>query len=277
MPDKPKDALNQALEAIRRADFPEAIEILGSLVVKDGANGEAWQQLGVCYLETRQPDLALEALTRALEHGTPDATTHFLLGHAYGSTGQLEAAATCYRRALEADPNHAGAEDFLIKTESLLESRDRYRNGLKLLYSPEPAASDLERALRELVESVAIFGDSPARANLRECAQKILECRSDRAIPVVPDPELEPWIRACERGYYCIAVKNWAGGQDAYQEALSYRAGDDFVHHALGFCFVALDLVGDAVQAWMRLLELNPAYPFAQFGRIELQRDERVL
>ncbi len=273
-PENTNDALNHALDAIRRADFPEAIEILGSLVVEDAGNGEAWRQLGVCYLETRQPDLALEALTRALENGTPDATTHFLLGHAYGSTGQLEAAATCYRRALEADPLYATAEEFLIKTESLLESRDRYRNGLKLLYSPQPAASDLDRALRELVESVAIFEGSPARDNLRECAQKILECRTDRAIPIVPSPELDPWIRACERGYYCIAVKNWIGGRAAYEEALSYRSGDDFVHHALGFCFVALDEVGDAVRAWMRVLELNSGYALTEFGRIQLDREE---
>lgn len=51
---------------MNRADFPAAIGLLGEEVVEDAANGEAWLHLGVCYLETRQPDLALEALERAV-------------------------------------------------------------------------------------------------------------------------------------------------------------------------------------------------------------------
>ena len=40
-----------------------------------------------------------------------------------------ERAAACYRRALEIDPQHAKAEEFLIKAESLQESREHYRRG----------------------------------------------------------------------------------------------------------------------------------------------------
>ncbi|MGH9434236.1 MAG: tetratricopeptide repeat protein [Terriglobia bacterium] len=269
MPDpRLKAKLDHGLEAIQRADFPEAIEIFSAVVAEDSDSAEAWRNLGHCYLETRQLDLALEALTRAVKYNPHDALAHYLLGHAYGSSGQLESAAACYRHALEIDPAHAKAEEFLMKTESLLESREHYRNALKHLYAPDPGPADLNLALRELIESAAIFEDSPAHQNLRECAQKLFELRSPMTIPVRVTPDLDLWARACERGYLCIAAKNWAGARDAYEEALGYRYQDSFVHHALGFCFVELADTAGAVSAWLRLLELDSDYDFTRFGQL---------
>ncbi len=263
------EKFERALDAVNRADFPTAIEMLGEVVVEDSENAEAWRQLGVCYLETSQPDLAIEALTRALRCDPGHATTHYILGNAYGSTGQLERAAACYRRALEIEPNHAKAEEFLIKAESLLESREHFRTGLKLLYSAEPSAADLNQALRELVQSTAIFDASPARENLLECARKLLALKTEWTIPVAVTPEREKWASACERGFQCVQFNNWVGARAAYDEALSYRAGDAFVHQALGFSFAELGETDNAVRAWLRVLELNPTYDFTRFGRVK--------
>ncbi len=255
--------------ALNQADFPAAIEILGELVVEDSKNAEAWCQLGICYLETRQPDLAIEALTRAVRAAPEHATAHYVLGNAYGTTGQLERAAACYRRALEIDPRHAKAEEFLIKAESLLESRQHYRTGLKLLYSADPTAQDLNQALRNLIQSAAIFPDSPARENLLECSRKLMAFKTEWPIPVKVTSQLQTWVAACERGYQCVRFGNWVGVRAAYEEALAYRAQDAFVHHALGFAFAELGEMGDAVRAWLRALELDPGYDFTQFGRLQ--------
>ncbi|MDE3180332.1 MAG: hypothetical protein KGM47_11825 [Acidobacteriota bacterium] len=259
--------LDEARQAISRADFPEALRILSDLVGADSANAEAWRQLGVCHLEMRRPDLALDALKHALSAGLEDAATHFLLGHAYGSVGELEPAAASYRRALEKDPDHAKAEEFLIRTESLLESREHYRNGLRWLYRPDPQAEELNRAVRDLVQSIAIFDGSPARDNLRECAQKLFALMREMPVPVSGGSEIENWMRACERGFQCVKFKNWAGARAAYDDALAFRAQDAFVHHALGFSFVWLGEESEAVRAWLRVLELKPAYDFTCFGR----------
>jgi len=267
MSDSIREDLQQAREAISRADFPRAIEILSDVVADDPSNGEAWRDLAVCYLEMRKPSLALEALNRALASIPSDSMTHYLLGHAYGSTGQLEQAAACYRRALEIDPNHVKAEEFFIKTEALLESREHYRNALKLLYLPDPTAQDLNRVIRELAQSVAIFNSSPARDNLRECARKLLALKTDLPVPP-PGAEFKPWAAACERGYQCIHFGNWAGARAAYDEALAFRVQDAFVHHALGFCFAELGETDDAVRAWLRVVELDPDYDFTRFGRV---------
>lgn len=259
--------LDEARQAISRADFPGAIRILSEIVVDDSANAEVWRELGVCYLETRRPDLALEALTRAVKIDPADATAHFLLGHAYGSAGQLEPAAACYRRVLEADPGHVKAEEFLIRTESLLESREHYRNGLKWLYQPGLSAEDLNHAARDLVQSIAIFDGSPARDNLLECARKLLDLKKEWPVPESGPTESGPWARACERGYHCVSFKNWAGAREAYEEALALRAQDAFVHHALGFCFIELGETEEAVRAWLRAVELDSHYDFTCFGR----------
>jgi len=259
----------RAKEALTQTDFPAAIELLSEVVVEDSENAEAWAQLGVCYLETRQPDLALEALTRAVKADPRHATAHYLLGNAYGTLGQLERAAACYRQALEIDPGHAKAEEFLIKAESLIESREHFRTGLRLLYSAEPSAANLNQALRELVQSAAIFDGSPARENLLECARKIFSLKSPLPITAETTPELEKWAAACERGFQCVQFKNWMGARLAYEEALGYRVEDAFVHHALGFSFIELGEMGDAVRAWLRVLELEPDYDFTRFGRVE--------
>lgn len=264
--------LDEARAAISRADFAEALRILEEIVTTDSSNSEIWRELGLCYLETRQPDLAIEALNRALRASPDDATAHFLLGHAQGSAGHLEAAAAAYRRALDIEPGHAKAEEFLIRTESLLESREHYRNGLKWLYQHEPGSADLNRSLRELMQSVAIFDGSPARDNLKECAGKLIALKHEVVVSARVTPETERWFRACERGFLCIDAKNWIGAADAYSEALDYRSQDDFVHHALGFCLLETSGPDAAVRAWLRTLELNSEYDFTGFGRISPEK-----
>jgi Flp pilus assembly protein TadD len=258
--------LAKALEALSQADFSTAIGLLSEVVVEDAENSEAWMQLGVCYLETRQPDLALEALSRAAKANPDGATTHYLLGNALGSLGNLERAAASYRRALELEPHHAKAEEFLIKAESLLASREHYRTGLRLLYSSSPGAAELNQALRELIQSAAIFPESPARDNLLECARRLFALKTELPIPLRADPELNLWCATCQRGWQCMRFSNWMGARAAYEEALSYRTEDAFVHHALGFSLAELGDLDGALRAWMRVLELDPGYDFTHFG-----------
>jgi tetratricopeptide (TPR) repeat protein len=262
------ERLAKAREALSQADFPSAIALLEKMLEEDSGNAEAWRELGVCYLETHQPDRALEALARAIHAGPEDATAHYLLGNACGSVGQLERAAGCYRRALELDPHHAKAEEFLVKAESLLESREHYRHGLKLLYSSQPSSQDLNQALRELTQSIVVFQDSPARDNLLECAHRLLALKQEWIIPVKSAAEIEPWVAACQRGYRCLSLRDWVGARAAYDEALHYRSGEAFVHHALGFSFVELGELDHALRAWMRTIELDPNYDFTRFGRV---------
>ena len=83
-----------------------------------------------------------------------------------------------------------------------------------------------------------MFENSPARDNLPDCARRLLALQQEWPLAMEITPELQPWAAACERGFQCVRFKNWVGAQAAYEEALTYRVGDAFVHQALGFCFV---------------------------------------
>jgi tetratricopeptide (TPR) repeat protein len=264
-----EDKLARAQKALGEADFPTAISLLEELVVENSGSAEAWSQLGVCYLETQRVDDAVEALSRAVDAAPGIAHGHYLLGNACGSLGQLDRAAGCYRRALELDPSHAKAEEFLMKAESLIESREHYRTGLGLLYSQNPSVQDLNRVIRELVLSVAIFENSPARDNLLDCAHRLLDLKQEWPLPMDITPDLEPWAAACERGFQCIVFKNWVGAQTAYEDALNLRFTDAFVHHAIGFSFIELGEIDNAIRAWLRAIELDSNYDFTHFTRIE--------
>jgi len=264
-----EEKLGRAKKAVAEADFPTAISLLEELVIENPGNAEAWSQLGVCYLESQRMDDAVEALSRAVEAAPTDAQAQYLLGTAYGSLGQLDRAVGCYRRALELDPRHAKAEEFLMKAESLIESRQHYRTALNLLYSQNPSVQDLNHAIRELITSIAIFENSPARDNLVECSRRLLEAKEEWPLPMDIMPELEPWAAACERGYQCILFKNWVGAHAAYQEALNFRFTDAFLHHALGFSFIELGEIDNAIHAWLRAVELDANYDFTHFARIQ--------
>jgi len=262
------DTFERALRALRQADFDTAIELFGEVVVEDSANAEAWTQLGACYLETRQLPLAIEALGRAVKANPENPTAHYLLGTAWGSNGNLERAGECYRRALEIDPQHAKAEEFLIRTESLLASREHFRKGLALLQSAQSSAPELNQAFRELLQSVALFDQSPAREGLAECVQRMLTIAAEHPVPVTLTRDLDLWAAACERGWQCVRFRNWTGVRAAYDEALAYRWQDAFVHHALGFSFADAGELDEAVKAWLRVLELEPNYNFTRFGHV---------
>ncbi|MBI4166525.1 MAG: tetratricopeptide repeat protein [Acidobacteria bacterium] len=266
---KTDSIFEQAKRALSQADFETAIELLGEVVVEDSANVEAWTQLGACYLETRQLPLALETLGRAVNAGPEHAMAHYLLGTAWGSCGNLERAGECYRRALEIDPQHAKAEEFLVRTESLVASREHFRKGLALLQSPQATAADLNQALSEFVQSVALFDQSPARESLADCAQQIAAISTEWPIAFEVTRDLELWAAACERGWQCVRFRNWTGVRAAYEEALAYRWQDAFVHHALGFSLAEAGESDEAVKAWLRVLELDPGYDFTRFGHLQ--------
>jgi len=264
--DRLQQELAQAQDAIRQKQFAAAISLLNEAAAEEPENATVWRQLGQAYLEAEKPGDAIDALTRSLQLDPGDPTAHCLLGNAYGTTCDLEKAAACYRRTLEIEPQHPKAEELLIKTESLLESRTHYHTGLKLLYSSSANAQDLNQAMRELLQSIIIFDGSPARDNLLECARKIEALRSYWEVPVTVTSELIPWAEACRAGFRHAGLKQWSEAREAYRQALGRRSENAFVHHALGFVLVELGKIDAAARAWVRTLEIDRDYDFTRFG-----------
>jgi len=260
--------LAQATDATHQKRLAAAIALLNEAAADEPENAAVWRQLGRAYLDAEKPADAIDALTRSLQLDPGDATAHCLLGNAYGTMCDLEKAAACYRRALEIEPRHPEAEELLIKTESLLESRVHYHAGLKLLYSASADAQDLNQAMRELLQSIVVFEGSPAHDNLLECARQVETLRSDWEVPIAVTPQLILWAEACRAGFRCAVLKRWSEAREAYRQALGYRSEDAFVQHALGFVLAELGEIDAAARAWLRTLEIDRDYDFTQFGRV---------
>src|SRR5215472_14320630 len=190
------EMVEKGLAALELAEFENAIEIFSRAAIEDSTNSRAWFYLGLCYLEMRETELAIESLNRAIAADPDFADAHYLLGTAMGATGKFDQAARCYRLALEIDSDHHKAEEFLIRTEALLASRQHYRAAMQLIYAESHEPDWMNRAARELLHSVAIFKDSPAKNEFTGLAREIIESGAQRAVFDDGDSEGPFWTRA---------------------------------------------------------------------------------
>ena len=86
-------------------------------------------KLGVEKFDAKEYDDAIEFFTKAVEQN-PRATNHAFIGDCYWKMGKLEQADVHYRRALEVDPKHCGANHALGRDAVLLK---QYQEAIQYL------------------------------------------------------------------------------------------------------------------------------------------------
>ena len=64
-------------------------------------------------IEARNWNAAIQSLTSAAQRDSGNADIHNLLGYAYRNAGQLEPALKHYQRALQLEPRHLGAHEYI--------------------------------------------------------------------------------------------------------------------------------------------------------------------
>jgi tetratricopeptide (TPR) repeat protein len=274
-----QELFEEGLAALAQAEFEQAEEIFGELVTADETNAEAWYHLAVCYLERQRADLAVEALRRALALRPDDAETHYLFGTALGSTGQIDEAAASYRRALALNPAHQKAEEFLIRAESLIESREHFRRALKLLNTAPDTGSAkrqmLNEALREMLLSINIFPNSPARdqigSALSQIAEGIITEGNHHALPFIVTEQTRLWAERYEQACSLIMRRDWMSALAALREALLFRDEDAFVHHAFALTLFEINDLNGALEELTRALELDEHFDLTSLGRLSLK------
>ncbi len=254
-----------AVAALEQADFETAIERLGDVVIEQPEHAEAWTHLGVCYLETGQGPRALEALGRAAQANPASAQVQYLLGVAHGAAGELDRAIACFHHALELDPAHAKAEEFRVRTEGLLESRQHFKNALALLKAKSPPGY-AAGALREMLLSLGVFPGSPARDELAYCFRELQKSLREVPCEIEPGYAFRPFFDACERGYQSVRLFNWAAARQAFEQAVGMRE-EPFVFHGLALACMGAGDVENALRFWKELLEREPEYDLGTLAR----------
>lgn len=268
----------KGLLQLEQAEFEVARECFEAVVIEEASNSEAWFKLGICYLETGRPDLAIEALSRTLRLKPENADAHYLLGNAYGSTGLLEKAQEMYENALNVQPHHPKAEEFLTRTQSLIQSREHFRMAARLFDEgkfKDPATDDLlwlNQAFRELIHSVSSFPQSPAGREFESCIKLILDRKLEQRIEVPISVENRLWAEHCERGKSFLTSRLWPGAYQAYSEATQFEAGHPFVHHALGISQYQMGDLDGAMKSWLAVLEIDPEFNFARLGCLQVPK-----
>lgn len=268
----------KGLRELNQAEFEAARDCFEGVVIEEASNSQAWFQLGVCYLETGRPDLAIEALSRTLQLNTENADAHYLLGNAYGSTGLLEKALERYQNALNVQPRHPKAEEFLTRTQALIQSREHFRNAARFFDEgrfKDPSTDDLQwldQAFRELIHSVTIFSHSPAGREFESCIRLILDRKLEQRIEVPISVENRFWAEHCERGKSFLTSRLWPGAYQAYSEAAQFEAGHAFVHHALGISQYQMGDLDGAMKSWLAVFEIDPEFNFARLGCLRVPK-----
>jgi Flp pilus assembly protein TadD len=98
-------ALVAALLALATADVTAVDEPAPSISADHAAGRKA--------VEARDWNSAIKSLTSAAQHDSRNPDIQNLLGYAYRNSGQLEPAMKHYQRALQLDPRHLGAHEYI--------------------------------------------------------------------------------------------------------------------------------------------------------------------
>src|SRR5688500_20396570 len=85
----------------------------GAEPLEELAMGNTDFQRGRAAVEARDWSNAIKSLTAADKRTPGNADIHNLLGFAYRNSGQLEPALKHYQRALEINPRHRGAHEYI--------------------------------------------------------------------------------------------------------------------------------------------------------------------
>ncbi len=106
---------------------------------------------GRAAIEARNWDVAIWALSSAALRDTRNADIQNYLGYAYRHTGQLELAFKHYRRALQLNPRHRGAHEYIGEAYLMVKDLARAEEHLNALRSicliPCEEYGDLEKAI----------------------------------------------------------------------------------------------------------------------------------
>lgn len=278
-------ACHQLVALFNEQRYAELEQQTASLLKHFGRSGFVWKVRGAALqAQGKDPMPALNAAAQLLPN---DHETQNLLGNVKRSTGRLDEAVVCYRRALKLKP------DFV-------EAHSNLGNVLRDLKLPDEAVTSLLRAL-ELKPDFAGAHNNLGNAyrDLGQNEQAMASYR--RALEIEPDyAEAQNNLgnalgNAGRHGeaisYFQAALKlkplyaeahNNMGNimrdlgrlEDAvscYQTALRIRSEFSGAHENLGNTFLALGRLSDAAASLQRALEIGPgsALTYNSLGNIQ--------
>jgi len=110
--------------------MPEALESYKTAVTKYPSFRRAWRNLGLIYVRDGKHDEAIKAFTRMIELGGGDAYSYGLLGFAYASKQDYQAAEAAFRNALLLQPDNS---EWRLGVTRCVFRQEKYADAVTLL------------------------------------------------------------------------------------------------------------------------------------------------
>ncbi|WNZ59262.1 tetratricopeptide repeat protein [Myxococcus sp. MxC21-1] len=251
-------AVGKALQAQGRHE--EAIQFLEG-AVRAGANSlELWANLGSVNRRAGRFQRAVEVHRRVVEMAPRQALGYVLLGADHFATGQWDQAIEDYANALQVEPEHAGAKQWLARA---LAHRARDRAG----------TGRLEDAVRDLRRAYDLDRSAPMA---RRLGAALLETRAYAdARKVMEQGVMLPgaaWRDSLLLGYARLATNDAQAALEAFSRAATQtEEPDEQAEASVGAALAEVEL-GQVDAAVQRLTAVGPSRAAAQVAGANLPR-----
>jgi len=247
----------------------------------------AHNNLAIARYELGEFERAVSACQRALALEPTLAEAHVNCAHALVRLDRLPAAREHYERALALRPATAealyGLGNVLLRLRRPGEALEKFERALELqpdhpgsLCNSASVLLELkqpQRALERCLRAIAVRADfadaysnlGGALCQLYRHEEAVAAC--ERALEIVPGHA----VALCNLGTILLAYRQYREAEEYFDRALAREPELTDAHNRRAWALIMQKRHGEAVAAYGRLLEIDPAYRFAR-GALRGQR-----
>ena len=237
--------------ALARGEYNRVID-------QDGKNVQALQGLAVVHEKQKEPEKALEILTKASGINPIDFVTHFNLAALQEKMGRYDAAIESYKRALESRPKHFETLYYLGLLQQKTGSLEDARRSLQSAGELRPEDVKVHLALAEIFERL---GDTT---------------RSEVSLRRVVSLSPQNLAAHVNLGLLLIETKQFQSAEESLLKAIAIDPGSSRAASALGWAQLELGKLDAAEKNLRNAISLDGtnAYAHNNLG-VLLQRSGR--
>jgi tetratricopeptide (TPR) repeat protein len=257
-----QESIPQALTLIESKDYNGARKILETMIDHDAANAEAHARLGVLLSDHfRDYDGAEEHLEQAVELVDNNAEYHFILGNVYGIQAQL---ANIFSKM-----SYAGkVKSQFLKAVELKPNELRYRSGLMNYYlmAPGIVGGSVSKA-KEQAEAILRIDPGEghiAYAQIASYEKDYPEAEKHYKEAIAADPS--KGIRYNLLGYFYLRLKRVDDAIAQFRSYVRLSPDDPNSYDSLGEGLLEKGDANESLQNYAKALELNPGFVPSVFG-----------
>ena len=240
--------INSIIELYSSGHIGEALDNVQTLISHHPGESLLHNISGVCYRTTGELEMAVKCFKKALEIKPEFADAHYNLGLTFQELNQLDAAVKCYKETLAIHRNYAKAH-----------------NNLGVIYKE---FGQMEAAVKSYEQAIEAHPDyAEAHNNLGVVLQKLGQLDEatncyKKALGVQPD-------------YFEVHINlgntlNELGQSDeainSYSQALSINPEYADVQNNIGIIYQKMGQLDEAVNCYEKAIAINPEYGEAHFN-----------